>query len=351
MTKLSRRQVLLSGFFTGAGISIVTSHFRRQQNGDEWDREKEGADIAYEAEISSRRIREIEQSIALRQPTVPYNRQISKLLVRCCRLATEQYLQGVADPNYDGAIASLESYFPQLDRYQQIASFQALRVRSWLEPVIKKTPLRNLIPKTDLIYHGFMLKSSTDNIIVFRGTQEPDEWIANINAAQTDYQSNNSQAGKVHQGFYSLYTSNLAIPIRKARRSFDPNIPCYVTGHSLGGAMAVLAALDLARNFEGFRQQIRMYSYASPRVGNPDFAQFFNSHVPNSYRIVNYADSTWLLPPTQLKDSVYLHVGQAWSFINQTGDLNPNHQLAAYQAAIEREVEISQPPIAPVSGF
>ncbi len=351
MTKLSRRQILLSGFFTGAGISILTSHFRRQQNGDEWEAEKEGSDIAYEANISASKIREIEQSIALRQPTIPYSRQMSKLLVRCCRLATEQYLRGLADPNYDGAIASLESYFPQLDRYEQIASFQAVRVRSWLEPVIKRTPLRNLIPKTDLIYHGFMLKSSMNNIIVFRGTQEPNEWIANINATQTDYQSNNPQAGKVHQGFYSLYANNLAIPIRKAIRLFDPTIPCYVTGHSLGGAIAVLAAFDLARNFEGFRQQIQMYSYASPRVGDPNFAQSFNNLVPNSYRVVNYADSTWLLPPTQLNESVYLHVGQAWSFINQTGDLNPNHQLAAYQAAIEREIETSQPPLSSISNF
>ncbi|MDJ0691371.1 MAG: lipase family protein [Xenococcaceae cyanobacterium MO_188.B32] len=348
MANWSRRQVLLAGFFTGAGMSIVTSHFRPQSNSEH---DQEGADIAYEADISASKIREIEQSIALRQPTIPYNRQMSKLLVRCCRLATEQYLQGVADPNYNGAIASLESYFPQLDEYEQITSFQAFRERSWLEPVIKQTPLRSLIPKTDLIYHGFMLKSPKNNIIVFRGTQEPDEWIANINAAQTDYRSNNTQVGKVHQGFYSLYANNLAVPIRKAIKQFAPNIPCYVTGHSLGGVMAVLAAFDLAHNYAEFRQQIRMYSYASPRVGDPNFAQSFNSHVPNSYRIVNYADSTWLLPPTQLNESVYLHVGQAWSFINQTGDLNPNHQLAAYQAAIDREVEISQPPITPVSGF
>ena len=348
MAKWSRRQVLLAGFFTGAGVSITTSHFRPQSN-DEHD--QEGADIAYKADISASKIREIEQSIALRQPTIPYDRQMSKLLVRCCRLATEQYLQGVADPNYNGAIASLESYFPQLDEYEQITSFQAFRERSWLEPVIKQTPLESLIPKTDLIYHGFMLKSPKNNIIVFRGTQEPDEWIANINAAQTDYRSNNTQAGQVHQGFYSLYANNLAAPIRKAIKQFAPNIPCYVTGHSLGGAMAVLAAFDLASSYAEFRQQIRMYSYASPRVGNPNFAQSFNRHVPNSYRVVNYADSTWLLPPTQLNEAVYLHVGQAWSFVNQTGDLNPNHQLAAYQAAIDREIETSQPPISSISAF
>lgn len=351
MAKLSRRQILLAGFFAGAGISIVSSHFRQQNNGDIFSQEEEGSDIAYEAEISQSEILQIQQSVNLKPPIIPYNRQMSKILVRCCRLATEQYLQGVADPNYDGAIATLASYFPQLNKYKQIATFQALRERSWLEPVMKKTFLRDLIPETDLIYHGFILTSSSNNIIVFRGTQEPDEWIANINAKQNNYQSNHPQAGKIHQGFYSLYVNNLAQPIRQAIARLAPNIPCYVTGHSLGGVMAVLAALDLALNFDRFRQQIRMYSYASPRVGDPTFAKFYSDLVPNSYRIVNQADSTWLLPPTQLEDSIYLHVGQTWSFINQTGDLNPNHQLAAYQDAIDREVEISKPLLAPLSGF
>ncbi len=351
MAKLSRRQILLAGFFTGAGISIATSHFRRQMNGDKLAQDEVGVDIAYEAELSASQIRQIEQSVNLKEPQIPYDRQMSKLLVRCCRLATEQYLQGVADPKYRGAIADLTSYFPQLDNYQQIAAFRAIRERSWLEPLMNQTFLRELIPETDLIYHGFILKSPMHNIIVFRGTQESQEWIANINATQIEYLNNNSQAGFIHQGFYSLYVNNLAQPIRNAIDQLDPTIPCYITGHSLGGTMAVIAALDFALHFPAFAPQIRMYSYAAPRVGDPNFAKFYSDLVPNSYRIVTQADSTWLLPPTQLRDAIYLHVGQTWSFIYQTGDLNPNHQLAAYQAAIDREVEISQSPISPFADF
>ncbi len=351
MAKWSRRQILLAGLFTGAGISITTSHFRRQQNDDEFDGDEKGADIAYEADISAKKIRELRQSVTLKQPTIPYDRQMSKLLVRCCRLATEQYLLGVAEPNYDGAIACLTSYFPQLDEYKQIASFKTIRERSWLEPIIQRIGLGDLIPKTDLIYAGFVLKSSANNIIVFRGTQEPEEWIANLDVKQIYYQANNPEAGKVHQGFYNLYFNGSDQIIHPALDQLDPTIPCYITGHSLGGAMAVLAAIDLALNFINYKEQIRVYSYAPPRVGDPTFAKFYSELVPNSYRVVNQADSAWLLPPTQLEDSNYLHVGQTWSFINQTGDLSPNHQLAAYKAAIDREVEISQPPIDPVSDF
>ena len=346
MNKLSRRQVLLAGFATGAGISITTSRLRPPPT-----EEVEGSDMAYQADTSANKIAQLKQSVNLKQPALAYNREISKLLVRCCRLATEQYLQGIENSNYNGAIASLDSYFSQLERYEQITTFQTYRERSLLEPIIKKTPLGKLIPKTDLIFHGYILKSPQNNIIVFRGTQEPEEWIANINAEQRNYQADKPSFGKVHQGFYSLYSKHLAQPFRKAIAQLDPNIPCYITGHSLGGAMAILAAFDLAYDFSQFRQQIQMYSYASPRVGNPNFAQSFNDLVPNSYRIVNYADSTWLLPPTQFNESIYFHVGQAWSFVNQTGDLNPNHQLAAYQAAIDKEVETSELPIDPFSSF
>ena len=347
IVKLSRRQILLAGFFTGAGISIATSHFRRQIDGDQFSKDEEGSEIAYEAKISESEIRQIKQSVNLKQPLIPYDRRMSKILVRCCRLATEQYLEGLEDPEYDGAIAKLPSYFPQLNDYEQITAFRAIRERSWLEPVFKKTFLRDLIPKTDLIYAGFILQSSVNNIIVFRGTQEPEEWIANLNAKQINYQSNNPQAGQVHQGFHNLYFNGVKQWLQKEINRLNPAIPCYITGHSLGGAIAVLAALDLALNFSNLKEQIQMYNYAPPRVGNPTFAEFYSDLVPNSYRVVNQADSTWLLPPSQLDNSIYLHVGQRWSFINQTGDLNPNHQLAAYQDAIDHDVEISTPIIAP----
>ena len=336
MNKLSRRQILLGGFFTGAGISIATSSFYPQA------KDEEGLDKAHKTSLSASKKREIRQSVNLKQPTIPYDRQMSKLLVRCCRLGTEQYLQGVADPNYDGAIASLDSYVSQLNDYEQIITFQTRREHPLLEPVIKKTPLGNLIPKTELIYHGYVLKSDKNNIFLFRGTQEPLEWITNIDAQQIDYRTNKPSSGKVHHGFHSLYLKELAQAVRQIAKQLDPTIPCYVVGHSLGGAMAVLAAYDLASNFPQLRDRIQMYSYASPRVGNPDFAKSFNNLIPNSYRIVNFADSTWLLPPTQFNNSVYVHVGQVWSFVNQTGDLSPNHQLPTYQTAIDREVETSE---------
>ena len=47
MTKLTCRQILLAGFFAGAGISIATSHFRRQIDGDQSSQDEKGSEIAF----------------------------------------------------------------------------------------------------------------------------------------------------------------------------------------------------------------------------------------------------------------------------------------------------------------
>ena len=43
-----------------------------------------------------------------------------------------------------------------------------------------------------------------------------------------------------------------------------------VAGHSLGGALATLAALDIKRKLPGLK--LRVYTFGSPRTGNHAFA-------------------------------------------------------------------------------
>ncbi|MFN5514748.1 MAG: lipase family protein, partial [Cyanobacteriota bacterium] len=133
-------------------------------------------------------------------------------------------------------------------------------------------------------------------------------------------------------------------------QELNPAVPCYVTGHSLGAALAVLCALDLAVNLPDLAPQLQLYSYACPRVGDPTFARLHAQRVPNSYRVVNLADAIPILPPTE-GFGTYVHVGQVWSFLSQQNDFLPNHVVDTYQAAVQRRVETDQTRSFPVSGL
>ncbi|PPT07826.1 Lipase family protein [Geitlerinema sp. FC II] len=341
MAKLNRRQMLIAGLVAGAATSVTVNYLRDRMAEDT----SEGkADLGFEEETPLERLLEVRDSVTLTPPEVPYDRALSSFFVRCCRLGTEQYLkaeQSLQDAlQYDGAISQLESYTEEFEAYRQVASFKAEREPGFLEKQIKKHVLKEMeVPEIRQVYYGFVLTSPQHHIVVFRGTQELDEWIANLDASQEYYRIYDISPGRVHKGFNDIYQETLDEQVRAVVGSLDPNLPCYFTGHSLGGALAVLAAIDIAESFSDRRARLRAYTYGTPRVGDPIFAKYYSELVPNTYRIVNIADVTPTLPPTVLGKQVYLHVGQEWSFLNQTGDMSPNHQLAAYRAAIDRQIE------------
>ena len=78
----------------------------------------------------------------------------------------------------------------------------------------------------------------------------------------------------------SYNTSNLAPNITEAVGNLiqrHPGKPLYVAGHSMGGALATLCAIDL--KFAFGLPDVRVYTYGSPRVGNDIFASFFAANI------------------------------------------------------------------------
>ena len=58
-----------------------------------------------------------------------------------------------------------------------------------------------------------------------------------------------------------------------------------ITGHSLGGALAVLAAFDIMRAMPDFKAQ--MYTYGTPYPGNRAFAHEFNELLPDTWHMIH----------------------------------------------------------------
>ncbi|XP_020553053.1 uncharacterized protein LOC105171832 isoform X1 [Sesamum indicum] len=126
------------------------------------------------------------------------------------------------------------------------------------------------------------------------------------------------QEVQVHSGFLSAYDSvrtRLISLIKQAiGHSRDdssdllPKWHIYVTGHSLGGALATLLALELSSSQLAKHRAISvtMYNFGSPRVGNRRFAEVYNEKVKDSWRVVNHRD----IIPTVPRLMGYCHVAQ-----------------------------------------
>eukprot|EP00798_Chlamydomonas_sp_ICE-L_P010792 gene10791-16939_t len=114
----------------------------------------------------------------------------------------------------------------------------------------------------------------------------------------------------IHSGFLEAYDS-VRQPIFKLIDSItgsgeNGTWKVYVTGHSLGGALATVCAYELADRTSPYSkaQNIAMYSYGAPRVGNKLFAEKFDSMIPDSWRIMNPKD----IIPTVPRLMGYTHV-------------------------------------------
>lgn len=128
MTKLTRRKVLLTGLAAGTASAIAAQQHSTQaaeplaappkNNG-----EPQPSYALFDYDGDPNNPPRVENGLV--QPTIPYDRDRSKLLIQCCDLAYEQFFTGTTNPAYDGSIKSLKSYTPLLDGYTQVASFKA----------------------------------------------------------------------------------------------------------------------------------------------------------------------------------------------------------------------------------
>jgi predicted lipase len=380
MAKFTRRQLLLAGLGGGILLSgldeirrLRTLQAQQATLTDIALGSPTYIEVALESAFSgdkkaTEEINQIQANLSLVAPNQPYEREISKLLILCCRLGTEQYLTGKFQPKYDGAIQGLPTYSERLQPYRQIAAIRGpeeAEVEDALElPQASVVPfqdplqqrvnnLKDLIARfsgqtitlkwLSPVYWGFLLTSDSHSILVFRGTQRGTEWVETIRAGQVPARevAPLSYTGEVHKGFATIY-SQLSQPTIAAVKQLDPAIPLYVAGHSLGAPLATLAAQDIASKVPALKDQVRLYTYAGPRVGNPTFAEAHSQWVPNSYRVFNFADPTPLLPPIVVGDLVYVHLGEDWAFTTSNGDIGTHHYVSTYRQAIDQELETLQ---------
>lgn len=186
---------------------------------------------------------------------------------------------------------------------------------------------------------GLMGRNLADRraFLSFRGTSDVAEWLADIDAVPDDYRPI-SGFGQVHSGFqdiYELVRADIVAQLAAATAGCDQIL---VTGHSLGAALAVLAAPDIARNMPPNAIEPRLITFAGPRVGLSDFAAHFNAVIESCYRVVNFLDIVPYLPPAP-----YVHLG-AQITVDSGGAIQVGwrHSLAAYRDGLSAYIAAQQ---------
>jgi pimeloyl-ACP methyl ester carboxylesterase len=167
--------------------------------------------------------------------------------------------------------------------------------------------------------------------VIFRGSNDSNDWALNVKAQNIH---DPRLPGKIHAGFNQAYRE-IEIPLKSAiARLWDltsassTQTTLSIYGHSLGGALATLLAMDLPE----VRLRIADVStFGSPRVGNKTFARAFNWFLGHrSTRYVNENDIVPTLPPWLFGRSV--HVGRLAWLVNgrELARIPPLRYLAAW---------------------
>jgi pimeloyl-ACP methyl ester carboxylesterase len=136
-------------------------------------------------------------------------------------------------------------------------------------------------------------------IIAFKGSSTPEDFIqdAKFDLRRLWWRLGTNGRVKVHAGFLQDFATISAKIVSQIEKYLarNPSGKIFITGHSLGGALAILCALELSV------RKIRVggvYTFGQPRVGNKSFARTYNAHLGDvTFAVTNADDPIPLLPP------------------------------------------------------
>jgi len=180
----------------------------------------------------------------------------------------------------------------------------------------------------------YKIKNSDIKIISYRGTRTSDDVITDLDSVQTEI-SGYSTKILSHRGFYRLWAlqkDEIGDFIRKC----NSNTVFLITGHSLGCTSALFTSLLVSKNIK--KENIYLYMFAPPRVGNHHLIKKLDKVVPNNYAIINIPDIVPNLPfvtfPTLGNTWLYENFTNRYMIDLQMGAISLNHRLDIYMCGL-----------------
>jgi len=140
-------------------------------------------------------------------------------------------------------------------------------------------------------------EESNELYIAFRGSQSVEDLVLNCNCNLVT----SEHGGKIHKGYREYYkplSEKIQTYLNQRERPYSA---IYVTGHSLGGVVAVLCSLDVVH----FSDKVEVVSFGSPPVGDKEFKRRHTLQVPETSRVYDCYDFAARLPVPGM-----VHVGR-----------------------------------------
>jgi hypothetical protein len=153
---------------------------------------------------------------------------------------------------------------------------------------------------------GFILEAQAggEAVVAIRGTEGIKEWVQDAQFLDEPFTCV-ADGGRTEDGFTDMYRS-MTVEEGTGAPSVVKFLGTYawkravssltICGHSLGGGLATLLALAVAANTQAPFNDPTVYTYASPRTGNHDFAVKYHQTVQTTYRFVDTVDLVPKLP-------------------------------------------------------
>lgn len=205
------------------------------------------------------------------------------------------------------------------------------------QPYLQGSPFREIHSLHKTGTHAAIYRVDGDRqqdiatVLCFRGTTKTRQWVLNLSTLPVEWQrgggagqstatadQNFDKASKayVHQGFQILF--DRIWPLLEPLLRDQPR-PLFITGHSLGGALALMTAALLPPEV--------LYTFGSPRVGNPAFTAGI-CDFPH-HRVVHRHDIVTLLPHALQTSGAYdfCHHGDLIHLRSDEVDWQPDKPL------------------------
>ncbi|CAM9437078.1 unnamed protein product [Choristocarpus tenellus] len=215
------------------------------------------------------------------------------------------------EPLVEGFSATNAHYFTHLCRV------------AYKDPEIAKVELCSKLGYTKFFWfnsdhnnhHGYVVAQTSHVAVVFRGTDSKANWATNLDVLLT-----RTKHGHLHRGFHyaldSMWSGGKSTKkglrrIIKSLQANHPTRPLFVCGHSLGAALASVAAARLELDVDEV-SVTSVYTIGSPRVFARDYAAVYDKALKSkTFRAVNNNDLVARFPHGLKHVGIEVYIGSS----------------------------------------